>query len=61
MCMHRIMLEDDRKPTIEAQRMLNPIMKEVVKKEVFKWLNVGVIYPISDSIWISLVQVIPNK
>ena len=36
-------------------------MKEVVRKEVLKWLDVGVIYPISDSAWVSLVQVVPKK
>ena len=36
-------------------------MKEVVKKEVLKWLDVGVIYPISDSSWVSPVQVVPKK
>ena len=36
MCMHRILLEDCYKPSVEAQRRLNPIMKEVVKKEVLK-------------------------
>ena len=36
-------------------------MKEVVRKEVLKWLDVGVIYPISDSSWVSLVQVVPKK
>ena len=36
-------------------------MKEVVRKEVLKWLDAGVIYPISDSSWVSLVQVIPKK
>ena len=41
MSMHHIMLEDDNKPTIESQRRLNSIMKEVVKKEVFKWLDAG--------------------
>ena len=61
MCMHGIMLEDDNKPTIESQRRLNPTMKEVVKKEVLKWLDIGVIYPISDSIWISPIQVVPKK
>ena len=45
MCMHRIMLEDDNKPTIEAQRRLNLTMKEVVRKEVLKWLDDYVIYP----------------
>jgi len=29
-------------------------MKEVVRKEVTKWLDVGIVYPISDSKWISL-------
>ena len=55
MCMHRILLEDGHKPSIEAQRRLNPTMKEVVRKEVFKWLDGGVIYPISDSSWVSPV------
>ena len=36
-------------------------MKEVLRKEVLKWLDVGVIYPISDSLWVSPVQVIPKK
>jgi hypothetical protein len=36
-------------------------MREVVKKEVLKLLEVGVIYPISDSEWVSLVQVVPKK
>ena len=61
MCMHRILLEDGHKPTVEAQRRLNPTMKEVVRKEVLKWLDTGVIYPISDSAWVSPVQVVPKK
>ena len=36
-------------------------MKEVVQKEVLKWLDAGVIYPISDSSWVSPVQVVPKK
>ena len=36
-------------------------MKELVRNEVLKWLDAGVIYPISDSSWVSLVQVIPKK
>ncbi|KAL5562952.1 hypothetical protein UlMin_032699 [Ulmus minor] len=51
-CMHKILLEDGSKNSIEAQRRLNPIMKEVVKKEIIKWLDAGIIYPISDSSWI---------
>ena len=37
------------------------IVKEVVRKEVLKWLDAGVIYPISDSPWVSPVQVVPKK
>ena len=59
--MHRILLEDDHKPSMDAQRRLNPTMKEVVRKEVLKWLDTGVIYPISDSAWVSPVQVVPKK
>ena len=32
MCMHQILLEDGHKPSVEAQRRLNPTMKEVVRK-----------------------------
>ena len=56
MYMHCILLEDSHKPSVEAQRRLNPTMKEVVHKEVLKWLDTGVIYPISDSAWVSPVQ-----
>ena len=48
-CTHRIHLEEDVKPSRQPQRRLNPIMKEVVKKDVLKHLDVGVIYPIADS------------
>ncbi|CAN6540810.1 unnamed protein product [Malus baccata var. baccata] len=61
MCMHRIFLEENSKPSIEAQRRLNPNMKEVVCKEILKLLDVGVIYPISDSKWVSPIQVVPKK
>ena len=36
-------------------------MKEVDRKEVLKWLDEGVIYPISDSSWVSPIQVVPKK
>ncbi|KAM2886687.1 hypothetical protein COP2_013742 [Malus domestica] len=60
-CMHRIFLEEGAKPTRKAQRRLNPLMMEVVKKEIIKLLDCGVIYPISDSRWVSPVQVVPKK
>ena len=58
--MHKILMEENYTPTIEHQRCLNPAMKEVLKKEVLKWLHVGFIYAISDSSWVSLVQVVPK-
>ncbi|KAM1262754.1 hypothetical protein ACFX2G_028456 [Malus domestica] len=60
-CMHHIFLEEGVKPTREAQRRLNPPMMEVVKKEIIKLLDCGVIYPISDSKWVSPVQCVPKK
>ncbi len=50
-------MEENSKRTIEHQRRLNPNMKEVVKKEILKLLDAGIIYPISDSKWVSLVHV----
>ncbi|XP_038904339.1 uncharacterized protein LOC120090693 [Benincasa hispida] len=52
-CMHNIRLEKGKTGSIEPQRRLNPIMKEVVKKEIIKWLDARVIYPISDSSWLN--------
>jgi hypothetical protein len=60
-CMHKILLEDEVKPIVEHQKRLNPTMKKVVRKEVLKWLKVGVIYPISNSSWVSLVQIVPKQ
>ena len=60
-CMHKILYEDNAKTSIEHQRRLNPVMKEVVKKEVLKWLNTSFIYAISDNPWVSLVHVVPKK
>jgi len=59
--MHRILLEDGAKPMRQPQRRLNPIILDVVKKEVTKLLQAGIIYPIYDSQWVSPVQVLPKK
>jgi hypothetical protein len=61
MCMHRILLEDGTKPVRQPHMRLNPVILDVVKKEVTKLLQVGIIYPISDSQWVSHVQVVPKK
>ena len=60
-CMHKILLEENAKPSVEHQRRLNPVTKEVVIKEVLNWLNAGFIYAISDSSWVSPVHVVPKK
>jgi len=60
-CMHQIHMEVDFKPVAQPQRRLNPTMKEVVKKEVHKLLEAGMIYPISDRAWVSPVQMAPKK
>ncbi|GAU46855.1 hypothetical protein TSUD_385320 [Trifolium subterraneum] len=61
LCMHKIKMEDEYKPVVQPQRRLNPTMKEVVKKEVLKLLEAGMIYPISDSELVSPVHVVPKK
>ena len=48
-CMHKILLNDNAKTSIGHQRRLKLVMKEVVSKEVLKWLNTGFIYAILDS------------
>ncbi|KAE8694437.1 hypothetical protein F3Y22_tig00110783pilonHSYRG00231 [Hibiscus syriacus] len=59
--MHKILLEECYGNSIEPQRRLNPTMKQVVMKEILKWLDAGVIYPISDNSWVSPVQCGPKK
>lgn len=61
LCMHKVLLEEHSKPSREYQRRLNTNMSEVVKKEVLNLLDVGIIYPISDSKWISPVHVVPKE
>lgn len=50
-CMNIMLLEDNAKNSIESQRRFNPIMKEVIKNEIIKWLVARIIHPISDSVW----------
>ncbi|GJV65674.1 reverse transcriptase domain-containing protein [Tanacetum coccineum] len=60
-CKHKIQLLDDKKPVVQKQRRLNPNMQEVVKKEIVKLLDTGIIYPIADSPWVSPIHCIPKK
>ena len=54
-------MEEGFKPSIENQRRLSHNMKEVIKKEIMKLLDAGIIYPISDSNWVSPIHVVPKK
>ncbi|GJS98808.1 reverse transcriptase domain-containing protein [Tanacetum coccineum] len=60
-CKHKIQLLDDKKPVIQKQRRLNPNMQEVVKKEIMKLLDTGIIYPIVDSPWVSPIHCVVKK
>ncbi|GJW45251.1 reverse transcriptase domain-containing protein [Tanacetum coccineum] len=60
-CSHKILMEEDYEPTVQHQRMVNPKIHDVIKKEVEKLLNAGLIYPISDSPWVSPVHCVPKK
>nr|GEY29258.1 reverse transcriptase domain-containing protein [Tanacetum cinerariifolium] len=60
-CTHKILMEDNFKPAVQHQRRVNPKIHEVIKKEVLKLLDAGLIYPISDSPWVSLMHCVPKK
>ncbi|GJX86630.1 reverse transcriptase domain-containing protein [Tanacetum coccineum] len=60
-CTQKILMEDDYKLAIQHQRRVNPKIHKVIKKEVIKLLDVGLIYPISDSPWVSPVHCVPKK
>ncbi|GJX21746.1 reverse transcriptase domain-containing protein [Tanacetum coccineum] len=60
-CTHKILMEEDYKPAVQYQRRVNPKIHNVIKKEVEKLLDVRLIYPISDSPWVSPVHCVPKK
>ncbi|GJS93960.1 hypothetical protein Tco_0800928 [Tanacetum coccineum] len=60
-CTHKIPMKDDFKPVIQPQRRLNLKFQDVVKNEIVKLLDSGLIYPISDSSWVSPIHVVPKK
>ncbi|GJS07675.1 reverse transcriptase domain-containing protein [Tanacetum coccineum] len=60
-CTHKILREDDFKPAVQHQRRVNPKIHEVIKKEVIKLLDAGLIYPIFDSPWVNPVHCVPKK
>nr|GFB80895.1 reverse transcriptase domain-containing protein [Tanacetum cinerariifolium] len=60
-CTHKIIMEEDYKPAVQHQRQVNPMIHDVIKKEVEKLLDARQIYPISDSPWVSPVHCVPKK
>ncbi|GKE32641.1 reverse transcriptase domain-containing protein [Tanacetum coccineum] len=60
-CSHKILMEEDYEPVVQHQRRVNPKIHDVIKKEVEKLLDAGLIYPISDSPWVSPVHCVPKK
>nr|GEZ67283.1 transposon Ty3-I Gag-Pol polyprotein [Tanacetum cinerariifolium] len=54
-------MEEDYKLAVQHQRRVNPKIHDVIKKEVKKLLDAGLIYPISDSLWVSPVHCVPKK
>nr|GEZ99630.1 reverse transcriptase domain-containing protein [Tanacetum cinerariifolium] len=60
-CTHKIIMEEDFKPSIQHQRRVNPKIHDVIKQEVLKLLDAGLIYPIYGSPWVSPVHCVPKK
>ena len=60
-CTHRIDLEEGTKPVRQPQRRLNPVLQDVVKKEIIKLLDSDMIYPVPDSKWVNPIHVVPKK
>nr|GEW76313.1 reverse transcriptase domain-containing protein [Tanacetum cinerariifolium] len=60
-CSHKILLEEDYAPKVQSQRRVNQKIHDVIKKEVEKLLDSGLIYPISDSPWVSLIHYVSKK
>nr|GEV51260.1 reverse transcriptase domain-containing protein [Tanacetum cinerariifolium] len=60
-CTRKILMEEDFEPAVQHQRSVNPKIYDVIKQEVLKLLDAGLIYPISDSPWVSSVQCVPKK
>ena len=61
LCTHHIYIEKYARPIRQPQRRLNPHLKDIVKSELQKLLDVNFIYPIPNSKWISPLVVVPKK
>ncbi|GJY55660.1 reverse transcriptase domain-containing protein [Tanacetum coccineum] len=60
-CSHKILMEEDYETTVQHHRRVNLKIHDVIKKEIEKLLDARLIYPISDSPWVSPVHCVPKK
>nr|GEU45264.1 reverse transcriptase domain-containing protein [Tanacetum cinerariifolium] len=60
-CTHKILMEEDFEPAVQHQRRVNPKIHDVIKQEVIKLLDAGLIYPIFDSPWVRPIHCVPKK
>ena len=60
-CQHHIYIKEGNLPIRQQQRRMNLAIKDIVKIEFQNILDVGFIYPISDSDWVSPLVVVPKK
>jgi len=60
-CIHHIYIEENNRPIRQPQRRMNPNLREILKEELQKLLNVNFIYPISDSRWVSPLVIVPKN
>nr|GEU65600.1 DNA-directed DNA polymerase [Tanacetum cinerariifolium] len=55
------LITDNFEPVVQHQRRVSPKIHDVIKNEVLKLLDAGLIYPISDSPWVSHVYCVPKN
>nr|GEU32174.1 hypothetical protein [Tanacetum cinerariifolium] len=60
-CTHKILMEEDFEPVVQHQIRVNPKIHDVIKQEVIKLLDAGLIYPICYSPWVTPVHCVPKK
>ena len=60
-CEHKIILEEGATPVRQRQYRMNPKYSLLVKEEIDKLLEAGIIYPVPYSDWVSPIVVVPKK
>jgi len=60
-CTHLIYIDNNVKPDRQPQRIMNPMLNEMVKEELQKMIKVDFIYPILDSHCVSPLAIVPKN